>query len=237
MDTPAEPRLDLNLVRLMTAVFETRSVSLAAERLGLTQPTVSYGLAKLRQAYGDALFVRDGRGMAPTPRAEQIYLAFQEALACIDSTYELASPFDPGSTTRRFRVAMSDIGGLCFLPPLVAHMRKVAPLADLEVVQMPVDTLIEHLAGSKVDAAIGNLPMLHEKLHSRLLFREHYVCLMAQSHPASHRALTLTSFLAARHVLVTSPFLRTRMWKTHCAPSAYTEKSPCVSRISPSCPG
>ncbi|MFU2070841.1 LysR family transcriptional regulator [Bordetella hinzii] len=207
MQSLGEARLDLNLVRLMVAVFETRSVSLAAERLALTQPTVSYGLAKLRQSYGDALFVRDGRGMAPTPRAEQIYLAFQEALACIDSTQELASPFDPASTTRRFRVAMSDIGGLCFLPPLVAHMRRVAPLADLEVVQVPVDTLIEHLAASKVDAAIGNLPMLHEKLHNRLLFREHYVCLMAQDHPAaSAKALTLPAFLAARHVLVTSPF-------------------------------
>lgn len=200
-------RLDLNLVRLMVAVYETGSVSQAADRLALTQPTVSYGLAKLRQSYGDALFVRDGRGMAPTPRAEQIYSAFQEALACIDSTQELAGPFDPASTTRRFRVAMSDIGGLCFLPPLVAHLRRVAPQASLEVLQVPVDTLIEHLASGKIDAAVGNLPMLHEKLRNQLLFREHYVCLMAHDHPAiAAGRLTMKTFLNTPHVLVSSPF-------------------------------
>ena len=200
-------RLDLNLVRLMVAVFETGSVSHAADRLALTQPTVSYGLAKLRQSFGDALFVRDGRGMAPTPRAEQIYAAFQEALACIDSTQELAGPFDPATTTRRFRVAMSDIGGLCFLPPLVAHLRRVAPHASLEVLQVAVDTLIEHLASGKIDAAVGNLPMLHEKLHNQLLFREHYVCLMAHGHPAAAEStLSLDAFLATPHVLVSSPF-------------------------------
>ncbi|GAB1576144.1 LysR family transcriptional regulator [Bordetella petrii] len=200
-------RLDLNLVRLMVAVFETGSVSLAAERLALTQPTVSYGLAKLRQSYGDALFVRDGRGMAPTPRAEQIYAAFQEALACIDSTQELAGPFVPASTTRRFRVAMSDIGGLCFLPPLMARLRRVAPQASLEVLQVPVDTLIEQLASGKADAAVGNLPMLHDKLRNQPLFREHYVCLMARGHPAAASGkLSLAAFLATPHVLVSSPF-------------------------------
>src|SRR3546814_6550467 len=79
---------------------------------------------------------------------------------------------------------MSDIGGLCFLPPLVAHLRRAAPQASLEVLQVPVDTLIEHLASGKIDAAVGNLPMLHEKLRNQLLFREHYVCLMAHDHAA-----------------------------------------------------
>jgi len=200
-------RLDLNLVRVMVAVFETGSVSQAADRLELTQPTVSYGLAKLRQTYGDALFVRDGRGMAPTPRAEQIYRAFQEALACIDRTQELAGAFQPARSRRRFRVAMSDIGGLCFLPPLVAQLRRAAPLAELDVLQVPMDALTEQLASGKVDAAIGNLPLGAEKLSSRLLFREHYVCLAARHHPAARaRRLTLAQFLAARHVLVTSPF-------------------------------
>lgn len=200
------PRLDLNLVRVLVAIYETRSVTLAAERLSLTQPTVSYGLARLREAYGDRLFVRGAAGLVPTAAAEVVYRRFSQALAGIDSTLEDPQRFDPLRSTRRFRVAMSDIGALYFLPPLYARLQQVAPSVELEVVQVAMDRLVDDLASGRLDAAVGNLPAIRAHTRSSLLFLERYACLLAREHPRIGEALTLEAFVAARHVMVASAF-------------------------------
>src|SRR5690348_11458289 len=88
-------RIDLNRVRLFVAVYETRSVSLAAERLCVTQPTVSYGLAGLRRELQDSLFVRTRDGMEPTLQAKHLYCEFIEALSRIDAALEDSQHFSP----------------------------------------------------------------------------------------------------------------------------------------------
>lgn len=204
-------RLDLNLVRVFAAIFETRSVTAAAERLSVTQPTVSYSLAKLRDAYGDRLFVRGPGGLKPTLVAEEIYRSFDTALRHIDGTLEDVHHFDPGSTTRRFRVATSDVGALYFAPLLLARFQHSAPRIELEIVEVVVDQTLDDLTTGRLDAAIGSLPSIRPHTHSVALFRDRYVCLMANNHPAIHDTLALPDFLAARHVLVTSPFASHRM--------------------------
>src|SRR5690606_3687537 len=152
-------KLDLNLLRLWITLAETRNVTLAAEHLGLTQPTVSYGLAKLRLHFNDRLFVRAPQGMQPTPLGEQLAREFQQALGQIDSAVEAARHFDPATTQRSFRVAMSDIGGLYFVPPLLLHLQQAAPQAELEVKQVLLEQLADGLASGAIDAAVGNLPL------------------------------------------------------------------------------
>lgn len=200
------PRLDLNLVRVLVAIYETRSVTAAAERLSLTQPTVSYGLAKLRETYGDRLFLRGPAGLAPTATAELVYRRFSQALAAVDSTLEDPQQFDPRRSARRFRVAMSDIGALYFLPPLYARLQQLAPNVELEVVQVAMDQVVDDLASGRLDVAVGNLPAIRAHTRSTLLFLERYTCLLARDHPRIGDALTLEAFVAARHVMVASPF-------------------------------
>ncbi len=72
--------MDLNLLRVLTTVFETQSVTVAAERLYITQPSVSYALKRLREEFNDELFVRNNSGMAPTPLAAQLYQVFNRTL-------------------------------------------------------------------------------------------------------------------------------------------------------------
>jgi len=198
-------RLDLNLVRVFVAIFETRSVTAAASRLSVAQPSVSYALARLRDAFADRLFARGPAGVLPTALAEQIYARFSQALTSIDSTLEDPQRFDPATSTRRFKVAMSDIGALFFLPLLLPALRAAAPGAELEVIQVDVDQVVGDLSSGKLDAAIGNLPGIRDATHSSKLFVEHYVCLLSQSHPKIGTRLSLDQFLQARHVLVSSP--------------------------------
>jgi DNA-binding transcriptional LysR family regulator len=197
-------RIDLNLVRLFVAVYETRSVSLAAERLCVTQPTVSYGLAGLRRELQDSLFVRTRDGMEPTLQAKHMYREFIEALSRIDAAVEDSQHFSPTQSNRRFLVAMSDIGELIFLPPILDRLQRLAPQVQLEIVEAAAPGLARRLATGEVSAAIGNLPALLSESQTRALFEERYVCLLRKQHTSIGRKLTLDEFAAATHVQVSS---------------------------------
>lgn len=205
--TPAFVQFDLNLVRLLVAVFETGSVSKAALRLGIAQPSISYALGRLRREVGDPLFVRTANVMVPTPMAEQLYRRFRGALTEVESAMEGTIAFDAHTSHRTFRVAMSDVGAICLVPHLLSALREKAPHATLEVVQVPVKDLIDELARGHLDVAIGNLPIVHVAARSEVLFPERYVCLLGASHPRIRGStMSLEEFLAERHVVVSSPF-------------------------------
>ena len=153
-------QLDLPLLRAFVAIYETGSVTSASERLFVTQPSVSYALGKLRETLNDPLFVRSGGAMTPTPRARDCYDLFSSALVQIENALEQSKQFNPEASTRRFRIAMSDIGELIFLPPIFNLMQRRAPKMELEVVQVPQEDLPGWLASGKADAAVGNLPSI-----------------------------------------------------------------------------
>lgn len=196
--------MDLNLVRVFVAIYETQSVTAAAERLDVTQPTISYGLSKLRTAYGDRLFLRSGSGVAPTNLAEQLYSVFRDALAAVDNTLEARAVFSPALSRRRFRLAMSDIGVLIFVPLLLRRFQEVAPHIEIDVVSLS-DSTGEDLAAGRLDVALGNIPQLSSQTRSTLLFKEHYVILMSAMHPTISGEMSQSQFVTARHVMVSSP--------------------------------
>ncbi|MDN4590285.1 LysR family transcriptional regulator [Xenophilus aerolatus] len=204
-DTPPEiSRLDLNLVRVFVAIYETRSVTLAGDRLELTQPTVSHALARLRTSYGDRLFARGSSGLVPTALCEQLYPTLKDSLVRIEATLEETRAFDASHSTRRFRIAMSDIGALYFTPPLLRRLQESAPFVQIDITQ-PSPNLINDFNSGVLDLAVGNMPELLTNMRTLALFDEHYVCLMADDHPTIRNRMTTNEFARARHVLVTSP--------------------------------
>src|SRR3984957_5773344 len=109
-------RLDLNLLRGFDAIFQTRSVTVAATNLHLTQPAVSKQLNRLREVLADPLFVRTNDGMSPTPRAEAIAGPIRQALSEVRNTIERQLGFSPATAERTFRIFMSDLGQMVLLP-------------------------------------------------------------------------------------------------------------------------
>ena len=150
--------LDLNLLRIFDAVHRQRSVSRAAEALGLSQPAVSQGLTRLRVALKDALFIRAGRGVAPTPAADALAHAVQQALSLVSQALHDATHFDPASARRTFRLHMSDIGESEFLPGLMGAVRRLAPDVRIETRQLEYAQIENALDTGKIDAALGYLP-------------------------------------------------------------------------------
>jgi DNA-binding transcriptional LysR family regulator len=193
-------QLDLNLLRVFDALSSERKVVAAAARLKLSAPAVSNALARLRRATGDELFTRVPGGMQPTAYAQAIAPALGEALAAIDNALTERAPFAAERSQRSFRVAMTDIGEIHFLPKLLLEVQRAAPAVRLSTVRDSAIDLREEMAGGGVDMAVGWLPDLSAGFHQRRLFGQRYVCLMAQRHPLARGALTKARFLAARHV-------------------------------------
>lgn len=179
--------LDLNLLRLFGAVYATRSVSRAAEMLDVTQPAVSQGLARLRAALNDPLFLRAGGGMQPTARADQLAEDVHDAMQMLETALRRSATFEPRQTRRVFRLHMTDIGEMRFLPELMAAMREQAPLARLETLPVPLAELASALDRGRIDLAFGFLPSLKD-VRSTRLFPDRYIVLLRRGHPLVKRA-------------------------------------------------
>ncbi|RUP33100.1 MAG: LysR family transcriptional regulator, partial [Curvibacter sp.] len=119
--------IDLNLLVVFHQLLLDRSVSAAAEHLGLTQPAVSNALKRLRAGLGDELFTRTSHGMSPTPYALHLAEPVAQALNTLQSALATRDAFDPLSSTRTFHLAMTDIGEMYFMPPLMEALAQRAP--------------------------------------------------------------------------------------------------------------
>lgn len=201
--SPARPltrQLDLNLLELFEIVYRTRNLTAAGSQLGITQPAVSRGLARLREMYGDALFVRQQRGVAPTPFAEALAGPVNSALQTLRATL-IPPRFDPRLQPRTFRVAMSDVGERIFLPRIMAHLAADAPHIGIEAVSPSEERLQEGLASGQIDLAIGFLGSLSKQVHHRRLFREKFVYVARHRHPAIKGKLQRDQLCRLSHVI------------------------------------
>lgn len=195
--------LDLNLLRVLGALFEEGQATKAAVRLSLSQPAVSHALAKLRSSLGDELFVRESNALKPTPFAESIREPVRRLLEIVANEIVHVRDFDPATTRRRFTISTSDIGELVFLPQLLRHFSAVAPNATLRSLSMRPADLESAMAEGVVDLALGYFPDLSgSSFFQQKLFEHRFACLVRRDHPAIGPKLTLEQFLSADHVVV-----------------------------------
>jgi DNA-binding transcriptional LysR family regulator len=173
---------ELRLLQLFAQLHATRSVTRTAEALGLSQPTVSIGLARLRTCWGDALFVRTGGGMLPTPRADALLATVNTVLAGLAQLAAPAPAFEPAQAQRHVRICMTDASHVTLLPGLLAHVRAVAPGITLEATRID-GQLAQALQSGEVDLALGYLPWLDAGCYQQALYDQDWVCLVNGLHP------------------------------------------------------
>lgn len=195
--------LDLNLIPYLVAIEETRNVSRAAERLGVSQPRVSTALARLREYFNDPLFVRTSRGMEPTPRTLALVPAAREALARIERGLLDRQHFDPSVSTETFSIALSDVGEIVFLPRLLQAFAREAPNANLRSVSASHGDVERGLEAGEIDLAVGYFPDLRgNNFFQQRLFSHRFICLMRRNHPFANEPLTLERFMECGHAVV-----------------------------------
>ncbi|MGF6272466.1 DNA-binding transcriptional LysR family regulator [Massilia sp. UYP11] len=194
--------IDLNLLSVFHEVYRERQISSAARRLGLSQSAVSNALARLRRSFGDELFVRTASGMQPTPLASQMAEPIGAAMVQVALALNQRSRFEPGSSNRRFMLAMTDVGEVYFMPTLIERCRQLAPHVEISSVRVATLSLKEEMEGGRVDLAVGPFEDVSEALYQRHLFRQPFVAMFRKGHPLARGELTLERFVAAEHLLV-----------------------------------
>ena len=196
-------KIDLNLLVLFDVMIEQRSVTLASEALGLSQPATSAALSRLRAVFGDPLFVKTGAYMEPTPRAQQLAGPIRGVISTIRNEILQASNFDPASTEQTFNLIMPDIAEVILMPKLLAALRTLAPHAKLKVTSMPRLAAAEALENGSADLALGYFPDLKRSgFFQQRLFKHRYVAIARRDHPQFAEGISEQDYFSAVHAVV-----------------------------------
>ncbi len=208
-------RMDLNLLRIFVSIFEERSLTLASDRLGLTQPALSHALRRLRSIVGDELFLRNARGMTPTIRAEELYDNVREHLSALEGSLEEEQVFNPALSTRSFTISMSDHGMTVLLPPLIDHLQTVAPNLKIQARYYAHGTQYEDLFSGRCVLSLTVAGDHPEWCTQEDLFTETAVGVCAISNKMIGPSPKLKDYLAAKHVSM-APGPDDRSWVDDC---------------------
>ena len=192
--------LDLNLLGVFDALHRTHSVTLAGEQLFISQSGVSNALRRLRDAFGDELFVRTAGGMLPTPMAESMAEPIHDALQQIRQTIEDRGKFDAAKSTRHFRLAVSDIGQMSLLPYLLSYFDKHAPGMSIETVPLSRHGMAEMMSIGEIDLAIGVAKPLGPGFFRRRIRSVRFVCAVSKNHPSIQGSISLEQFLSSSFI-------------------------------------
>ena len=205
--------LDLNLLRVFDEVMAERSLTKAAHKLSITQPAVSNAMRRLREVVGDELLVRSGQGVEPTPRALALWPSVRDALALLQESLAPGN-FEPATATSTFVLAMADATAATLVPPLVQIIEREAPGISVRVLPLTTRDPRRLLDEEYADMAVGYFPAALADLtaraqsggavayDSRRLYDGEYMCVMRQGHPLATGELSLDTYCAARHMLV-----------------------------------
>lgn len=194
--------VDLNLLPVLEALLRHRSVTRAALELDMSQSALSAALARLRRLLGDPLFVRTGRGLLPTARADALAEPLALVLAHVRDRVIQAGSFDAGRDRRRFRIALSDVGTYVLWPRLLPAFRAASRTAGLELASVAGDDLPQALLDGRVDLAVGAYPRLAGSLMQRRLFDRRFHGLVRAGHRLAGRRLALRDFCAVPQAVV-----------------------------------
>ena len=195
-------KLDLNLLIVFETVYKTGSVSEAARVLGMTQPTVSNALARLRDHFSDQLFVRRDRSMKPTARARALLPPVKEALTALRRGLSLETDFDLITADRRFRLLLHDFSVPSVLPPIIKALDDAQSSCSVEVITP--DWSRPHEALTNGDADIMLDISLHDQPGVTLepLMDGEAVCVVREAHPTIGHALSPEQFAENGHAVV-----------------------------------
>jgi DNA-binding transcriptional LysR family regulator len=202
-------RFDLNLLVVLEALWAERHVGRAAERLHLSQSATSHALSRLRTAFADQLFIRNPRGIEPTPLTIELMPRVVEVL---ESVRLVASPrglFDPGRLQATLSVAATDHAILTVIAPVLAKIQAAAPGAVLKLTPADTESALRMLDNGEIDIVLGSgsFAQVPQRFDCQLVHKERFVGIARKGHPALVKRgkklhMALNDFARLPHILV-----------------------------------
>ncbi|HTZ02308.1 MAG TPA: LysR family transcriptional regulator [Xanthobacteraceae bacterium] len=195
---------DLNLLASLDALLAEKNVTRAAQKMHVTQSTMSGILRRLRDTFDDELLVRMGRRYELSAFAQSLAAPVRQIILQIDSTVSAKPAFDPKTGRRRFRIMASDYNTMVYLSAVFRRIRKQAPHLSYELV--PINSPLDYIRDGSVDMCVTGNPYTHKEaasdplLRSDTLFSEVYCCVVDKQHPL-RGTVTLDRLFQFSHIV------------------------------------
>jgi DNA-binding transcriptional LysR family regulator len=198
-------KYDLNLLPVFVALMEERSVTRAAERLGITQPALSNALNRLRDMLRDPLFIRERYGMRPTQMAEELAPVIGGMLASIDDVILGQQDFDPARATRLFTVAPNSYVEFVLIPAIVAQLRERASGIKLRLIPFGNDLIETGAMSGTTELVLGRIIDPPDNMVMQHLMDDGLACVVRADHPDVRDAFSQEQYERLKHVNVLPP--------------------------------
>ncbi|WP_431153201.1 LysR family transcriptional regulator [Acidovorax facilis] len=197
-------RVDLNLLVVLDTIYTEGGITKAAEKLHLTQPAISHALARLRDLFNDPLFERQGHRMVPTPLTKRLIDPLRGSLQSIGSLLNDTQSFEPMAARKRFVIGLRDFMESTVLSPLMKVLAIEAPEVEVSSVRANRRALESDLAAGTLDIAVDVLLPLSDAVKVKRITVDGMAVVARKGHPAINGSVDLDTYIAQRHVLVTS---------------------------------
>ena len=198
-------RYDLNLLPVFVALMEERSVTRAAERLGMTQPALSNALNRLRETLRDPLFIRERYGMRPTQLAEEMAPMIGAALAQFDDLILGQQDFDPAKATRLFTLAPNSYVEYVLMPTVVARLRERAKGIRLRLIPYGGDLTETGAISGTTEMVLGRITDPPDNMVVQHLMDDGLACVVRAGHPLIGNSISREQYASMQHVNVLPP--------------------------------
>lgn len=193
--------IELNQLRLLQIIFETKNLTRAGERAGLTQSAVSHTLKKLRHSFNDSLVIRQGNKLVLTPRAEALQVPLNRWLNEFERSILNQEVFEPATSNRSFYIATSDLVEQSLAPLLIKHLSRTAPHIRLAFSKLDKRGLANQIDSGEVDFCISVVDASHPSLMVTTLYKDDFVSVTRHQHPFLNTQRRAEDFCAYPHLL------------------------------------
>lgn len=195
-------KADLNLLAIFYAIYTERNITRAADHMGLTQSGVSHAMRRLRDMFGDDLFVRTAGGVRPTARADELAPSIREALEKFLVAVAPKDAFDPQQSDATFRIGMSDYEDFLISPGLAQRLTNDGRRIRMEIRELRPGARLSALEQDDLNMMVGPFPHIPPPFMRLALFSDDLVVISRKGNPAVRGKLNVDSFARARHLRV-----------------------------------
>jgi DNA-binding transcriptional LysR family regulator len=198
-------RYDLNLLRVFLALMQERSVTRAAERLGITQPALSNSLNRLRDILHDPLFIRERYGMQPTAKAEELAPVIMEAIGQLDGLVLGQQAFEPMHSNMLVTIAPNSYVEYVLIPAVVARLQALAPGIKLRITPYGNDLAETGVISGTTALVMGRFVDPPDNLVVQHLMDDSLACVVRTDHPDIGDTISKVQYETMKHVNVMPP--------------------------------
>jgi DNA-binding transcriptional LysR family regulator len=198
-------RLDGGLLLIFRELLLRRRASAVADHLGLSPSAISHALVRLREAFGDPLFIRRSHGLEPTQRAIEMGPKIEAVIALLGEAINGDTGFDPAGSHRRFRIVGADHLATLIAPPLVEIFRREAPNATFSVRPAYLAQALRAVQRDEADIALGVFDQTPRGLVATRLFEDDYCVIARAGHPTVAGTVDLETYATIGHVFIGNP--------------------------------